>query len=83
MLKLILTNGEVNNGGYSTLAFNVYKNMKQKCDVEFYTFIFTDKPEYGIDEIQISEHNNDESIFNKLKSVFCKKHFDIIICTSP
>lgn len=83
MLKLILTNGEVNNGGYSTLAFNVYKNMKEKCDVEFYTFIFTDKPEYGIDEIQISEHNNDESIFNKLKSVFCKKHFDIIICTSP
>lgn len=83
MRKLILTDGEVNNGGYSTLAFNVYKNMKEKYDVKFYTFILTDKLEYGINEIKISEPNNDESIFNKLNSFFCKRYFDMIICTSP
>jgi hypothetical protein len=83
MQKLILTDGEVNNGGYSTLAFNLYNNMKEKGNIVFHTFIFADKPEYGINEIQIKNSNNDNDVFNILQTKFNNKHFDIIICTSP
>lgn len=83
MQKLILTDGEVNNGGYSTLAFNLYNKLKENCNVEIHTFIFTNKPEYGINEIQITNRNNDKYIYNILQTKFRKKHFDTIICTSP
>ena len=70
MQKLILTDGEVNNGGYSTLAFNLYNNMKEKGNIVFHTFIFADKPEYGINEIQIKNSNNDNDVFNILQTKF-------------
>ncbi len=82
MKILILTDGHINNGGYSTIADVIYKNINDKYDVDFYTFILTNASNFESHEIHIEDCNNDLLTYRNLNSKFNKK-YNVIICTSP
>lgn len=70
---LILTNGEIFYGGYSTLAYKISSNLN-KFKIPNKLFIFDNKT--------IHKKNNSE-IYLELDKNFSDSRYNFIICTSP
>lgn len=83
MKYLVLTNDEIFNGGYSTIAFKINNILKKKnLDSRLLTFILK-KKKLNANEIFISKSEINEK---SIKTVMSKKiglNYDKIICTSP
>lgn len=84
MKILILTDGEIFYGGYSTLAYKVSNILnKFKLNNKLFSFIFSNK---GIADNEINlygKFNDNRKIYSELEKKFSSTTFNKIICTSP
>ena len=81
---LILTDGEIYYGGYSTIAFKI-SNILNEFNIpnKYYSFIFQ-KKNVGNNEINLyGKFNNDLKIYSELEIKFARTSYNKIICTSP
>mgnify|MGYP006079706951 CR=1 FL=1 len=81
---LILTDGEIFYGGYSTLAYKISNNLnKFKISNKCYSFIFK-KKKVDNNEINLyNKFNDDIKIYSELEKTFSNSTYNKIICTSP
>lgn len=83
MKILILTDGEIFNGGYSTIAYKLNNILKKnKQETELYTFISNEKEIYDNNEIYIPKFKLNNHAKNKILKIINNK-FNKIFCTSP
>lgn len=84
MKILILTDGEIFYGGYSTLAYKIYNILNEfKLNNKLFSFIFSNK---GIADNEINlygKFNDNRKIYSELEKKFSNTTFNKIICTSP
>lgn len=85
MKVLILTDGEIFNGGYSTIAFKLQCILNaRQIESELFTFISTKKEKYQNNEIYIPTFGKrNTEIRTQIAEILDVQSYDKTICTSP